>query len=127
MSETEKKNAQGMVLTPDMLKDIIAAVVKEVKGDSTEKTEYVGTDKVHTFIPAEQEMVEVSLFRDNGKYRDDVLVVLNGKNIMVPRGKKVMVPAGVKEILDASLNQDLAVESMLAEKEAAWENKVKDL
>lgn len=127
MSETAKKNAQGMVLTADVLKDMISAIIKEVKGDVPEHAEHIGLGAVHTYIPAEQEMVEVNLFRDNGKYKDDVLVVLNGKNIMVPRGKRVMVPAGVKEILETSMAQDLAVEGMLADKETAWESKVKDL
>lgn len=126
MSETTKKNAQGIMLTPDMLKDIIAAVVKEVKNDTPANAESVG-GMVHTFIPAEQEMVEVNLFRDNGKYKDDVLVSLNGKRYNVPRGKRVMVPAGVKEILDASLASDLAVEEELAKREAEWEAKIKNL
>ena len=127
MSETTKKNAQGLVLTAEALKDMISSIVKEVKGATHENAEHIGMGAVHTYIPAEQEMVEVNLFRDNGKYKDDVLVVLNGKNINVPRGKKVMVPAGVKEILDNSLAQDLAVEEYLAKREAEWENKAKSL
>ncbi|MDD3692590.1 MAG: hypothetical protein PHX02_01620 [Oscillospiraceae bacterium] len=53
-----------------------------------------------------QELVEVRLFKDNGKYRDDVFVAVNGKSFQIKRGVTVKVPRYVKEVLDSSLKQD---------------------
>ena len=36
--------------------------------------------------------VTVKLFKDNGKYRDDVFVAVNGVGMIVPRGVEVQIP-----------------------------------
>lgn len=38
------------------------------------------------------ELVTVKLFKDNGKYADDLFVAVNGKGMIVPRGKEVKIP-----------------------------------
>lgn len=53
-----------------------------------------------------QELVEVRLFKDNGKYKDDVFVSVNGKAYQIKRGETVKVPRFVKEVLDSSISQD---------------------
>ncbi len=53
-----------------------------------------------------QDLVEVRLFKDNGKYKDDVFVAVNGKSFQIKRGVTVKVPRYVKEVLDSSLKQD---------------------
>lgn len=53
-----------------------------------------------------QELVEIRLFKDNGKYKDDVFVAVNGKAWQIRRGETVKVPRFVKEVLDSSLSQD---------------------
>ena len=54
-----------------------------------------------------QELVTVELFKDNGKYRDDVFVAVNGKGYLIQRGIPVQVPRCVKEILDSMKMQDM--------------------
>ncbi len=36
--------------------------------------------------------VTVKLFKDNGKYKDDVFVAVNGVGMIVPRGVEVKIP-----------------------------------
>lgn len=48
------------------------------------------------------EEVEVFLHKDDGKYKDDVVVVCNGTTIKIPRGKPVKVKRKYAEILSAS-------------------------
>jgi hypothetical protein len=38
------------------------------------------------------EKVKVKLFKDDGKYKDDVFVAVNGVGMIVPRGKEVEIP-----------------------------------
>lgn len=38
------------------------------------------------------EKVTVKLFKDNGKYKDDVFVAVNGIGMIVPRGVEVKIP-----------------------------------
>lgn len=49
--------------------------------------------------------VKIKLFKDNGKYNDDVTVGWNGRFWQIQRGKEVEVPAGVAEIIEQSLAQ----------------------
>lgn len=45
-------------------------------------------------------MVEIELYRDSDKYKNDVTVIVNGKVYQVKRGEKVKVPKTVAEVLD---------------------------
>ena len=51
------------------------------------------------------EMVEVELFKDNGKYKDDVFVAVNGVGMMVPRGEKVKVKRKYAIAIENALKQ----------------------
>lgn len=61
----------------------------------------------------EADEVEVKLFKDNGRYRDDVVVGVNGKLYVIKRGVRVKVPRAVKEILDHSREQDTQTALMM--------------
>ncbi len=50
--------------------------------------------------------VKVRLFKDNGRYKNDVFVSVNGRNYQIRRGEEVEVPAEVAEVLEHSANQD---------------------
>lgn len=135
MAEKEKQTAEvqdnhsvvkenGMYLTMEGLQDLMKTMIQEMK---KEPMRVGDANKIHTRIKAEQDMVKVKLFRDNGKYKDDVVVSLNGKRYLVPRGVEVEVPKGVKEILDNSMSQDEATEMYVRQKAEEWDKKVKEL
>lgn len=61
------------------------------------------------------EEVEIQLFKDNGKYKDDVYVAVNGKNCLIQRGKPVRVKRMFAEALRLSLEQDNETADMIRE------------
>ena len=52
------------------------------------------------------EPVTVKLFKDSGKYKDDVFVAVNGVGMIVPRGVEVKIPRKYAEALKNSELQD---------------------
>ncbi len=63
------------------------------------------------------ELVEVKLFRDNNKYKDDMFVCVNGENCQIRRGERVMIKRKFADVLDKSDAQDYET-SMLIEKKS---------
>lgn len=62
-----------------------------------------------------EELVPITLFKDEDKYKDDVIVGVNGKIWQIQRGKEVMVPRYIKQILDNSRRQDQVATERLEE------------
>ena len=52
------------------------------------------------------ELVEIELFKDSGKYKDDVFVAVNGVGCQIQRGKKVKVKRKYALALENSMRQD---------------------
>lgn len=52
------------------------------------------------------EYVEVKLFKDNGRYSDDVFVSVNGETCLIKRGERVKIKRKFAEVLDESDLQD---------------------
>ena len=61
------------------------------------------------------ELVKVKLFKDTGKYKDDVFVAVNGKGMIVPRGKEVEIPRKFAIALKNSEAQDSFATDHMAE------------
>ncbi len=59
------------------------------------------------------ELVPVYLVKDNDRYKDDVLVTVNGYNYQIQRGKQVMVPRKVALVLEDSAKQESYAQSMI--------------
>ena len=59
-------------------------------------------------------MVEIELFKDNGKYKEDLFVGVNGKFWLVKRGEKVKVPAEVAEVIENSFIQQKLTNQLIA-------------
>lgn len=57
-------------------------------------------------LKPEDDRVYFYAMRDGGKYRDDILVAVNGKTFKIKRGERVRVPRYVAEILLGSMEQD---------------------
>lgn len=62
------------------------------------------------------EEVEIKLFRDNGKYKDDVFVGCNGETIAIKRGERVKIKRKFAEILDHSEHQDYETAQLIDSK-----------
>ena len=59
------------------------------------------------------EYVEIRLFKDNDKYKDDVYVAINGKNCVVRRGEWTRIRRKFALLLDQSEIQDLRTAQMI--------------
>ena len=60
-----------------------------------------------------QQPVTIKLFKDNGKYKDDVYVSVNDRSYLIKRGVEVTVPRFVEQALKNSLAQDEYVASLV--------------
>ena len=60
-----------------------------------------------------EELVSVKLFRDGGRYRDDVYVAVNGQNCIIKRGEWVQIKRKFALVLDASEIQDMKTAEMM--------------
>ena len=58
-----------------------------------------------TVANATDEMVEIQLFYDGERYKDDVFVQVNGKSVLIKRGEKVKVTKAHAEVIQNSLKQ----------------------
>ena len=68
-----------------------------------------------------EEEVEIKLFKDGGKYKDDVFVGCNGETIAIKRGERVKIKRKFAEILDNSEHQDYETACLIEAKSAEFE------
>lgn len=67
-----------------------------------------------------EEMVAVRLFKDNGRYKDDVFVAVNGRRFQIKRGVTVRVPKCVADVLEQSQLQDQATAALIEQKSSEF-------
>jgi len=67
------------------------------------------------------ELVPIKLFKDNGKYKDDVFVSCNGETIAIQRGTRVEIKRKFAEILDNSEHQDYETAMLIEQKSNEFE------
>ena len=60
------------------------------------------------------EYVEIKLFKDNDRYKDDVYVAINGKNCVIRRGEWTRIRRKFAMLLDQSEIQDLRTAELIA-------------
>lgn len=133
----QKSSAETEMVTMSMM-DILAMVnqmvderLKAKESEASENDaagEKTGTDedvkKVNDYM---KENVEVELFADNDKYKDDVIVAVNGKTWQIKRGVPVQVPRYVAEVIKNSQNQDRATAIKIREMEQESVEKLKNM
>ena len=66
------------------------------------------------------ELVPVTLFKDNNKYKDDVFVAVNGDTCNIQRGKTVMVKRKFADVIENSLNQDMKTNELIEKKSSEF-------
>lgn len=73
-----------------------------------------------------EELVEIKLFKDTGKYKDDVLVGVNGEFIAIKRGERVKIKRKYAEVLDHSEHQDYETAQLIEKKSGEWHRKAEE-
>lgn len=91
---------------------IIADAKASVSGERTE--EQIKADEERKAYW--NELVEVELFKDNNKYKDDVFVAVNGENCVIKRGERVMVKRKFAQVLDDSKINDFKTSELIDKK-----------
>ena len=71
------------------------------------------------------EKVPVRLFKDNGKYKDDVFVCVNGRSMLIQRGKTVMVPRKFALVIEQSDEQREKAANIIDAKSSEYANEAK--
>lgn len=91
----------------------VKADVNDVKSNDKEPVTASVSDPV---TPSSTDVkVKIKLFKDNDKYKDDVVVGVNGKLYQIKRGVEVEVPLCVAEIINNSIRQDEETARKIAE------------
>ena len=126
-TKAEQANAESMNLA-DVAKQVEAMLEKareeaakivadakaSVSGELTEEQKKAQEEREAYW----NELVEVKLFKDNNKYKDDVYVSVNGENCVIKRGESVMVKRKFADVLAKSDRQDYET-SLLIEKKSS--------
>ena len=115
-------------VTPQPVDDTIAKKLAELEArlaasekenadlkKAVEKAEKAEKPKAAPVDPANDptRLVEITLFQDNGRYKDPLYVSVNGYNAQIPRGVKVNVPFYVAKHIDEMLQQDSNTAKMI--------------
>ena len=93
---------------------IVADAKASVGGELTEEQKKANEERKAYW----NEPVEVKLFKDNNKYKDDVYVSVNGENCVIKRGERIQVKRKFADVLDKSDMQDYET-SLLIEKKSS--------
>lgn len=74
------------------------------------KTEQTPEEKYLSMVAAlrakRPETETVKLFKDNGRYKGDMLVSVNGRRFLIQRGVEVTVPYAIARVIERSAKQD---------------------
>ncbi len=80
---------------------------KSIETEKDKNTEEIKATKakakVKAFDANEQmkERVPYMAFKDDGKYKDDIVVIVNGSNFIIKRGELVNIPRYVLTVLES--------------------------
>ena len=106
---------EALAKVREQAKDIIAAAEKEADRIKSGGAAEVDMEAIRDREAGMKELVDVFLFKDGDKYKDDVFVGVNGRTWVIKRGVTVKVPRYVKEVLDNSMTQILAASEAVNE------------
>ena len=105
-----------------------AQIGKDASSDDADPEEDEETKRRRLFEEEQErerqymaEKVPIELFKDNGKYKGDVLVCVNGERFLIKRGVRVEVPRYVALVLEESAKQDTATANLIEIESSRYE------
>lgn len=141
MSDTKEKVNEVDEKTVDELEALKAAIIEEAKAESkkiikaareaakaevakaTDKADEKPYQETEEEKAAANELVEVRLFKDKDRYKDDVLVIVNGQSYLIKRGVTAKVPRKVLDVLQCSDIQTGIAADVIADYRDLYEQK----
>ena len=114
VQEVQKKINEMLKAAEEKAKAIIeAASVKEEKKDGLTEEELLE-------IKRNEEYIEVKLFKDNDKYKDDVYVAVGDKNCVIKRGVPVKIKRKFYLALKETDEQDFKTAKLIEEESGKY-------
>ena len=105
-----------------------AQIGKDASSDDADPEEDEETKRRRLFMEEQErerqymaEKVPIELFKDNGKYKGDVLVCVNGERFLIKRGVRVEAPRYVALGLEESAKQDTATANLIESESSRYE------
>ncbi len=132
LSEAEKVKKEIEELL-NSAKEVASGIIEDAKAQAEKIRANASavisnsSEEVKASIARGEELVEVELFSDTGKYSDDVYVSVNGENCIIKRGEPVLIKRKFKEVLDNSMAQDSKSAKARKNLAAEFERKTKEL
>ena len=133
MAESKKKAEE---LKAEDIQAMVKAILDEAKAEAAKIVEdaKAATGRKTGMTPEEMEAheaymneyVEVKLFKDSAKYKDDVFVAVNGENVLIQRGIRVKIKRKFAEALDNSELQDYETAELITRKVKEGKQSAKD-
>lgn len=121
MNFVNEEIAKMLKAAEEKAQSIIEAA--EAKAKKTEKN----SAEIEAANAAGEEYVTIKLFKDSGKYNDDVFVAINGEGCNIPRGVPHRIKKKFASILEQSDLQDAKTAQYMAEKSQEFENESRRL
>lgn len=112
LAEVQAQIAAMMAQAKAEAAQIVAEAKAAAKGELSEEDKRQ-REKDAAYM---DELVEVKLFKDTGKYKDDVFVGVNGETIAIKRGERVKIKRKFAEVLDNSDQQDYETSLLIEQK-----------
>lgn len=98
-----------------------AKIVEEAKAATGKPTKGMSKEELAAHNAEMDELVEIKLFKDTGKYKDDVFVSVNGETVAIKRGERVKIKRKFAEVLDNSEHQDYETAQLIEKKQREYE------
>lgn len=95
---------------------IIAEAKAKASGEKTEEEKKAEAEREAYW----NEYVEIELFLDNNKYKDDVWVAVNGESCRIKRGERVKIKRKFAEELELSNAQKREANKLIAKKSSEF-------
>lgn len=118
------KPVETINLTIEELRSIVNEEIQKDReraaqeAQEAKQSEQVEMDAAYAAeISRMNELIPVFVFKDKDKYKDDLIVSVNGKAWQIQRGVEVMVPRYVAEVIRNSQAQDAATEETIRQLE----------
>lgn len=108
LSEIKKEAEKIIGAAKDEAKTII-----ETAQNSVPTTKSTVSDAVMAEIKKNEEYVEVKLFKDSEKYKDDVYVAVGDQNCVIKRGVPVKIKRKFLLAINQSTDQDLRTTQLI--------------
>ena len=119
IAEAEAKAAE---LVAKMFADAEAKIAEMYENASKGETKPVIDDTAAKLNAEMEKKVIMKFLKDNGKYKDDIFVQVNGENMRIPRGKYVEIPKKFLAVIEQSDLQDAQTATLMQEHDNAFVN-----